>query len=289
MSINVAPNLGFCFHRYPQWGQNDEIVKERDKMKPALSVLGGGGSQHCRQPGRPPRLEADPSSAGLILVAEHQEFIRGCLMSWLRSSCAEFEVVSIAGSDTNLAANSLPAPVAAILSDDPSQPGTEWIGQMCNFVRHQFPGVPVLVIGGAHKLHVLATAASALDLQGCLSTATPTPIVAAAVRLIVAGGTYFPVVAGPFPASEPVTFDRTRADGLTHRERAVAELVGRGMQNKVIAYELNISLSTVKAHVHSIIRKLKARNRTELAVKVTAQWTVGPQTPLHNNTLAVAA
>ena len=37
------------------------------------------------------------------------------------------------------------------------------------------------------------------------------------------------------------------------------------MQNKLIAYELGISQSTVKAHLRSIMMKLKAKNRTEAA------------------------
>ena len=36
--------------------------------------------------------------------------------------------------------------------------------------------------------------------------------------------------------------------------------------NKQIAYELNMSEHTVKVHLRHIMRKLKARNRTEVAV-----------------------
>ena len=34
------------------------------------------------------------------------------------------------------------------------------------------------------------------------------------------------------------------------------------MPNKIIAYELGISQSTVKAHLHNIMAKLHAKNRT---------------------------
>lgn len=37
------------------------------------------------------------------------------------------------------------------------------------------------------------------------------------------------------------------------------------MPNKLIAYELNMCESTVKVHVRTIMKKLKARNRTEVA------------------------
>ena len=45
------------------------------------------------------------------------------------------------------------------------------------------------------------------------------------------------------------------------------------MQNKLIAYELGISQSTVKAHLRSIMMKLKAKNRTEVACMLEAERT----------------
>ena len=52
---------------------------------------------------------------------------------------------------------------------------------------------------------------------------------------------------------------------FTPRELDIRDLLRRGMQNKLIAYELGISQSTVKAHLRSIMMKLKAKNRTEAA------------------------
>ena len=46
----------------------------------------------------------------------------------------------------------------------------------------------------------------------------------------------------------------------------VLELLMQGMANKIIAFRLGMSQSTVKVHVHSIIRKFNVRNRTEVAV-----------------------
>jgi DNA-binding NarL/FixJ family response regulator len=50
---------------------------------------------------------------------------------------------------------------------------------------------------------------------------------------------------------------------FTRREIELLELLRRGMQNKLIAYQLGISQSTVKAHLRSIMMKLKAKNRTQ--------------------------
>jgi len=54
-------------------------------------------------------------------------------------------------------------------------------------------------------------------------------------------------------------------DALSARERQVVAYAKLGHHNKLIAYELGISQSTVKAHLRSIMMKLKAKNRTEAA------------------------
>ncbi len=53
---------------------------------------------------------------------------------------------------------------------------------------------------------------------------------------------------------------------LTAREEEVLTTVARGRTNAEIADELHISLSTVKAHLASLMNKLGARNRVEIAM-----------------------
>jgi DNA-binding NarL/FixJ family response regulator len=55
-------------------------------------------------------------------------------------------------------------------------------------------------------------------------------------------------------------------DPLTEREEEVLVTVARGRTNAEIADDLHISLSTVKTHLASLMTKLGARNRVELAM-----------------------
>jgi DNA-binding NarL/FixJ family response regulator len=55
-------------------------------------------------------------------------------------------------------------------------------------------------------------------------------------------------------------------EALTMREEEVLVAVARGQTNAEIADELHISLSTVKTHLASLMGKLEARNRVELAM-----------------------
>jgi two-component system nitrate/nitrite response regulator NarL len=59
------------------------------------------------------------------------------------------------------------------------------------------------------------------------------------------------------------------AEELTPRELEVVQLLARGLSNRAIAYELDISEHTVKFHVNAIMGKLGAQSRTEAAVRAT--------------------
>ncbi len=59
--------------------------------------------------------------------------------------------------------------------------------------------------------------------------------------------------------------------GLTPRELQMANLLAEGMENKEIAARLNLSLGTVKTHVHNILHKAGAKHRSELKQMVGSQ------------------
>ena len=56
-------------------------------------------------------------------------------------------------------------------------------------------------------------------------------------------------------------------ESLTDREKKVLLSLIKGETNRFIASHMFISVSTVKAHVSSIIHKLNVTNRVEAAVK----------------------
>ena len=62
--------------------------------------------------------------------------------------------------------------------------------------------------------------------------------------------------------------DFSNTDALSVREREVMLLAAKGLANKVIARELNITEGTIKLHLHSVYQKLGIKGRFALAVWV---------------------
>jgi DNA-binding NarL/FixJ family response regulator len=69
-----------------------------------------------------------------------------------------------------------------------------------------------------------------------------------------------------FAATAPAAPPRQPIDAFTEREEQVLAAVARGRTNSEIAQELYITLSTVKTHITSLMAKLGARNRVEIAI-----------------------
>ncbi|HYY04959.1 MAG TPA: response regulator transcription factor [Candidatus Limnocylindria bacterium] len=64
---------------------------------------------------------------------------------------------------------------------------------------------------------------------------------------------------------------------LTPREREVLELIGRGLSNKRIAFELGVSEKTVKTHVGHVLAKLGVTDRTQAALYAVRAGLLSPR------------
>jgi DNA-binding NarL/FixJ family response regulator len=71
----------------------------------------------------------------------------------------------------------------------------------------------------------------------------------------------------------PVRPKIKKAPKLSFRERQIVRLIEQAKSNKEIAYDLCLTVGTVKEYLFHIFRKLGVKNRTELAL-----WGSGVQT-----------
>ena len=65
---------------------------------------------------------------------------------------------------------------------------------------------------------------------------------------------------------EPDTSQASSTPKLSFREKQIVHLIQQAKSNKEIAYELCLTVGTVKEYIYHIFRKLSVSNRTELAL-----------------------
>ena len=57
---------------------------------------------------------------------------------------------------------------------------------------------------------------------------------------------------------------------MTNREKEIVQLIAEGLANKEIAFKLNLSIFTVKSHVHNILDKMALNTRVQIAIHANA-------------------
>lgn len=104
--------------------------------------------------------------------------------------------------------------------------------------------------------------------SGYISTNIHLAVVSQILHLVHAGGTFVPASSLQHLSTQnPGEASPSPSDlsGLSPRQVLVAKALRKGTPNKMIAYDLNMCESTVKVHVRHIMKKLKAKNRTQVA------------------------
>jgi DNA-binding NarL/FixJ family response regulator len=154
--------------------------------------------------------------------------------------------------------------------------GSEAVINAVTNLSKLFPGIPVIVLAEKNDSE-LARTAIRHGAKGYIPFTTGFDIAVAAVRFVLAGGTYVPMdcllaTGSGVAAAQP----SPSVEAVTSRELAVVRAIQQGKSNKVIAYDLNMCESTVKVHVRNIMKKLKARNRTDVAIKARTALSLTP-------------
>jgi DNA-binding NarL/FixJ family response regulator len=128
-------------------------------------------------------------------------------------------------------------------------------------LRARFPRTPVLVVSGYDDTR-FRTESHAAGAAGFVSKAAEPEQTLEAIATVLAGDNYWPADTESDMETEDSSFKAMLAT-LTPQQLRVLELLGQGLLNKQIAFELDIAESTGKAHVSAILRKLNVNSRTQ--------------------------
>ncbi len=168
-------------------------------------------------------------------------------------------------------------------------------------LRLAHPGIPVVVVSASERASDVIRAID-LGAMGFVPKRSSNTALFEALRMVMSGGLYVPPTMlgldfSQVPADDlsgahlsasgsgPGLGSSARPDphqqvgsiekiGLTPRQTEVLGLLLKGLPNKLIARELNLSVETVKDHVAAVLRALGVSTRTQ-AVLAVSQMTQG--------------
>lgn len=138
-------------------------------------------------------------------------------------------------------------------------------------LRNHVPATPVVVVS-ADEAGETVSQAMALGASGFIPKSLEREQMVAALHMVMNGEVYVPTAGNGqhhAAAGTPEARFREGYETLTAQQRKVLEMLVAGKSNKVIAYELDVTESTVKAHVTAILRKLRVHSRTQAVLNAS--------------------
>jgi DNA-binding NarL/FixJ family response regulator len=228
-----------------------------------------------RSPNAPNRSDR----ASSIALIDKRPLMRHCIGRWLEESARDAHIVTVASpaellDNTQLGrqAHLIVFSIGAVQVAEPE------VLDSIHALAQSLPEVPIVLVSDRDDVEEVAKAIRH-GVRGYVPTRLELSELAAAIHCVEAGGTFVPadtlirfVLHQRPTVSSGLEVEKKLWEGLTPREMEVVARLRQGKPNKVIAYELEISESTVKAFVRRILIKLNALNRTEVAHLTEGQF-----------------
>jgi DNA-binding NarL/FixJ family response regulator len=148
---------------------------------------------------------------------------------------------------------------------DLAMPGAQGFSGLI-YLRAQFPDVPIVIVSASEEPVVIRRAVE-FGASGFIPKSLDTDGIGNAIRTVLSGDIWAPPDVDLDTAEDRELVDLVRRIGrLTPQQMRVLMMLSEGLLNKQIAYELNVSEATVKAHVSAILQKLGVDSRTQAVI-----------------------
>lgn len=200
-----------------------------------------------------------------VLIAEDHPLFRSALRHVIESLFAEQQIFEAGSLDEALALVTGRDLDLDVIMLDLRMPGSEGFSGLIA-LRSAVPDVPIIIVSASSSPEIMRDAI-VYGAAGFIPKSFCKDEIADGVRRVINSEVFLPADAAE--AAERGDWRaplRDRMATLTQGELRVLQLVACGKSNKIIAYELGIKESTVKAHITSILRKLRVHSRTQAVI-----------------------
>lgn len=148
--------------------------------------------------------------------------------------------------------------------------------EVLDHLIRQYPRTPVVVLSDEACMATLV-ACLAAGARGFLTKDISRDALLGSLQLVMLGETVLPtsladILATGFRARQRMRTAAADNDyDLSDREVETVQCLLRGESNKLIANRFHITEATIKVHIKSILKKIKANNRTQAAIWAHSQ------------------
>ena len=209
-----------------------------------------------------------------IIIADDHPLFRAALQAALKQSLDEPEIHeagSIAALQNILESSSSPE----LILLDLHMPGAHGLSGLI-FLRGHYPEVPVVVISATEDVQVIHKCMQHGS-NGFIPKSSSLDAIRSAIIQVLDGENWLPDNVSMPDMAKSSDLEEKLAS-LTPQQFRVLGMVSEGLLNKQIAYELEVSEATIKAHITAIFKKLGVRNRTQ-AVIALKELEIDPPAP----------
>ncbi|MCS3455184.1 DNA-binding NarL/FixJ family response regulator [Aeromonas sp. BIGb0405] len=198
-----------------------------------------------------------------IVIADDHPLFRGALYQAVHMAVSDAQLLE-ADSIDSLAHLLKDHPEVDLLLLDLKMPGANGFEGLVH-LRGQYPDLPIVVVSASEEASVVQQVLR-LGALGFIPKSSSMKQLVTALNAVIAGDTWLPEGVSLRPESEDESSLTSKLASLTPQQYKVLVMLRDGSLNKQIAWELNVSEATIKAHITAIFRKLDVKNRTQAVI-----------------------
>ncbi|MBQ2811301.1 MAG: response regulator transcription factor [Alphaproteobacteria bacterium] len=169
-----------------------------------------------------------------------------------------------------------------LIVTDLAMPGANWL-QALEKIHGLAKDTPIVIISAVFDNKILQKTLE-IGVAGYIPKSSSNKLILSAIHLVLAGGVYIPQeMLSDKTDNQDVSQEMNKLKTLdennetktekklTPRQIEVVRAIGKGLSNKLIAYQLGLTEGTVKVHITVILKILGVTNRTAAVIEAVKQ------------------
>ncbi len=202
-----------------------------------------------------------------FIVADDHPLFRNAISQVLQTMGGEQEIVE-AQDMASLQIKLSDHPDTDLVLLDLHMPGAHGFSALA-YVQGHCGKMPVLVVSANEKTDIIQRAVE-FGARGFLPKSSGVTTILEAIQTVLQGDIWLPAQTGArgLPLSQSEQQLMAGIASLTPQQFLVLTMLAEGLLNKQIAYELDVTEATIKAHMTAIFRKLGVRSRTQAVLAI---------------------